>query len=107
MVWMLQVSGFIIDIRNAPVELQRAAFEKGLIPNVRAERDEGSCRTTPHSIRRADFSPPSVRGWAEGQEMRATCRPRIASIRDQRQRCEGCFQSRAPAISRRWPSLRQ
>lgn len=41
MVWMLQVSGFIIDIRNAPVELQRAAVEKGLIPNVRAEGDEG------------------------------------------------------------------
>jgi hypothetical protein len=42
MVWMLQVNGFIIDIRDAPIELQRAAFEKGLIPYVPAEREEDS-----------------------------------------------------------------
>ena len=34
MVWMLQVDGLMIDIRRAPIELQRLAFEKGLIPFI-------------------------------------------------------------------------
>lgn len=38
LVWMLQVNGLMIDIREAPVELQRLAYEKGLIPFVPAER---------------------------------------------------------------------
>jgi len=38
LVWMLQVNGLMIDIRQAPVELQRLAYEKGLIPFVPAER---------------------------------------------------------------------
>ena len=41
LVWMLQVNGFIIDIRDAPVEVQRLAYEKGLIPFVPAERGGG------------------------------------------------------------------
>ena len=41
LVWMLQVNGFMIDIRDAPVEVQRMAFEKGLIPFVPAERGSG------------------------------------------------------------------
>jgi hypothetical protein len=32
MVWLLQVNGLVIDIRHAPIELQQAAFERGLIP---------------------------------------------------------------------------
>ena len=31
-VWMLEVNGFLMDIRNAPRELQEVAFAKGLIP---------------------------------------------------------------------------
>jgi len=45
MVWMLDVNGFLMDIRHAPRELQEVAFEKGLIPYIpadRAEADEGS-----------------------------------------------------------------
>jgi hypothetical protein len=38
LVWMLSVDGFVIDIRHAPIELQRAAFAKGLIPFVPADR---------------------------------------------------------------------
>lgn len=38
MVWMLQVNGLVIDIRDAPAELQRLAYEKGLIPFIPAER---------------------------------------------------------------------
>jgi hypothetical protein len=40
MVWMLQVNGLMIDIRQAPVELQRLAYEKGLIPFIPAERSD-------------------------------------------------------------------
>ncbi len=36
MVWMLEVDGFIMDIRHAPRELQERAFEKGLIPYIPA-----------------------------------------------------------------------
>jgi len=32
--WM----GYVVDIRKSPVHLQRAAFEKGLIPYIPAER---------------------------------------------------------------------
>jgi len=38
MVWMLQVNGVAVDIRHAPIELKRLAFEKGLIPFIPAER---------------------------------------------------------------------
>ena len=37
-VWMLQVNGFMMDIRHAPREAQEAAFEKGLIPYIPADR---------------------------------------------------------------------
>ncbi len=38
MVWMLEVNGFLMDIRSAPRELQEVAFQKGLIPYVPADR---------------------------------------------------------------------
>ncbi len=40
MVWMLQVDGLMVDIRQAPIELQRLAFEKGLIPFIPAHLSE-------------------------------------------------------------------
>ena len=40
MVWMLEVDGLMMDIRHAPVELQRAAFEQGLIPFVPGEHSD-------------------------------------------------------------------
>jgi hypothetical protein len=40
MVWLLQVNGLMMDIRTAPLELQRIAYEKGLIPFIPAERAE-------------------------------------------------------------------
>ncbi|MDA7510294.1 DUF6398 domain-containing protein [Verrucomicrobia bacterium] len=33
-VWMLEVDGLIIDIRKAPISLQKEAFERGLIPFI-------------------------------------------------------------------------
>ena len=38
MVWMLEVNGFLMDIRSAPRELQEVAFQKGLIPYIPADR---------------------------------------------------------------------
>ncbi len=32
LVWMLQVNGLMVDIRQMPIELQQMAFDKGLIP---------------------------------------------------------------------------
>jgi hypothetical protein len=34
---MLQVNGFVMDIRDAPLEVQRLAYEKGLVPYLPAE----------------------------------------------------------------------
>jgi hypothetical protein len=37
-VWMLEVNGFLMDVRHAPREVQEIAFEKGLIPYIPADR---------------------------------------------------------------------
>jgi len=34
LIWMLEVNGFIIDVRHAPREIQEEAFRKGLIPYI-------------------------------------------------------------------------
>ena len=39
-IWMLEVNGFIMDVRHAPREVQEMAFEKGLIPYIPADRAE-------------------------------------------------------------------
>jgi hypothetical protein len=41
MVWMLQVNGFMVDVRRAPREVQEIAFKKGLIPYIPADRQRG------------------------------------------------------------------
>ena len=38
LIWMLQVNGFIVDIRHMPREAQVIAFEKGFIPYIPADR---------------------------------------------------------------------
>jgi hypothetical protein len=38
MIWMVEVNGLIVDIRNAPRHLQEIAFNKGLIPYIPADR---------------------------------------------------------------------
>jgi hypothetical protein len=37
LVWMLEVDGFVIDARSAPIEFQREAYRQGLIPFVPGE----------------------------------------------------------------------
>lgn len=39
--WMLEVNGFMIDVRHAPREMQEIAFNKGLIPYIPADRRQG------------------------------------------------------------------
>lgn len=41
LVWMLQVNGFMVDVRHAPREVQEIAFNKGLIPYIPADREQG------------------------------------------------------------------
>ena len=40
MIWYLQVNGLMVDIRHMPREVQEAAFNKGLIPYIPADREE-------------------------------------------------------------------
>jgi len=42
LVWMLEINGFAVDIRNAPLELQEEAFRRGLIPFVPGKRSHGN-----------------------------------------------------------------
>jgi hypothetical protein len=37
LVWMVQVNGLIVDIRGMPLEMQKVAFSKGLIPYIPAQ----------------------------------------------------------------------
>jgi hypothetical protein len=41
LVWVMSVNGFLMDIRQAPRDAQVAAFEKGLIPYIPADRQRG------------------------------------------------------------------
>ena len=38
MVWMVMVNGYILDIRKAPLKLQKEAFEAGVIPYIPADK---------------------------------------------------------------------
>ena len=39
LVWMAEVNGMLVDLREMPREVQEIAFEKGMIPYVPADRD--------------------------------------------------------------------
>ena len=34
MVWMVSLNGYILDIRQAPYEIQKSAYEAGVIPYI-------------------------------------------------------------------------
>lgn len=41
--WMLEINGYIMDVRQCPREVQEMAFRKGLIPYIPADRkDDGT-----------------------------------------------------------------
>ncbi|MGH1589026.1 DUF6398 domain-containing protein [Methylobacterium phyllosphaerae] len=39
LVWMAEVNGFIVDLRDMPREVQVAAFEAGMIPYIPADQE--------------------------------------------------------------------
>jgi Domain of unknown function (DUF6398) len=39
LVWMAEVNGILVDLRNMPRELQEIAFERGMIPYIPADRE--------------------------------------------------------------------
>jgi len=41
LVWMLEVNGLMMDVRQAPREVQEIVFNKGLIPYIPADRKQG------------------------------------------------------------------
>jgi Domain of unknown function (DUF6398) len=41
LVWMAKVDGLLVDLRHMPRELQVIAYEKGMIPYVSADKEEG------------------------------------------------------------------
>lgn len=38
LLWMAEVNGFLVDLREMPREVQAIAFEQGLIPYIPADR---------------------------------------------------------------------
>jgi hypothetical protein len=42
LVWMVEVNGFLVDLRQMPREVQQIAFDKGFIPYIPADRKKGS-----------------------------------------------------------------
>jgi hypothetical protein len=51
LVWMIQVDGFMMDVRDAPREVQEIAFKKGLIPYILEARQ---CETALGEIETSD-----------------------------------------------------
>jgi hypothetical protein len=42
LVWIVELDGFMVDLRRAPRELQEIAYNKGLIPDIPADRERGA-----------------------------------------------------------------
>ena len=41
LVWMAEVNGFVVNLRDMPREVQQIAFQKGLIPYIPADQEQG------------------------------------------------------------------
>ena len=39
LVWMAEVNGMLVDLREMPREVQEIAFQKGMIPYIPADRE--------------------------------------------------------------------
>jgi hypothetical protein len=39
LVWMVEINGLLVDLRNLPREVQALAHEKGMIPYIPADQD--------------------------------------------------------------------
>ena len=40
LVWMAEVNGFLVDMRDMPREVQQIAFDKGMIPHISADQEK-------------------------------------------------------------------
>jgi len=40
LVWMAEVNGFLVDLRDMPREVQQIAFDRGLIPYIPADQND-------------------------------------------------------------------
>ena len=47
-VWMAEVNGNLVDLRNMPREVQEIAFEKGMIPYIPEDREHDAGRPSPY-----------------------------------------------------------
>lgn len=45
LVWMVEVDGIVMDLRNAPRKIQELAYAEGLIPYIPEKADELPCET--------------------------------------------------------------
>jgi Domain of unknown function (DUF6398) len=41
LVWMAEVNGFLVDLRDMPGEVQQIAFDKGIIPYIPVDQEQG------------------------------------------------------------------
>ena len=41
LVWMAEVNGMLVDLRHMPREVQEIAFQKGMIPYIPADQEQG------------------------------------------------------------------
>ena len=42
LMWMAEVNGLLVDLREMPREVQQIAFDKGIIPFIPADHEKGS-----------------------------------------------------------------
>ena len=40
LVWMLEINGYLVDVRRLPLEVQDMAYAQGLIPHVPGRKAE-------------------------------------------------------------------
>ena len=41
LVWMAEVNGVLVDLRDRPREVQQIAFDEGMIPYIPADQENG------------------------------------------------------------------
>src|SRR5919199_6311946 len=45
LIWMAEVNGVLVDLRHMPREVQQIAFQKGMIPYIPADQEQGPERS--------------------------------------------------------------
>jgi Domain of unknown function (DUF6398) len=48
LMWMVEVNGMLVDLRHMPREVQEIAFQKGMIPYIPADQEQGPERPSPN-----------------------------------------------------------